>query len=358
MKSKGYNDDAEFLTQEWEKKAKYFIYDDPYPFRSEYAVDATAFESSYALAKYGVLNDMEPDSNLWYDKNMKRWYSHPTVSREAAADFMTRQLDANIAMRGALEPSYYFLGSDFRGRSDSYCLSYMAQMGGWGILDYALNFAPDPDFCLRLGYQSYLSSFALMNTGTPESNYGFWYPGQENDGASGWAFEPQQYTNPWIQKPQGRGPWFYDGEIDLGYSGALRMAATIVTNDSIFGNVAYGGKLVPNSPKYDLVIPKDGLRKRFFWRKDGLSFDLILVRDGFRKDDFIRVDKGASQISFNIENRTEDKHRTTLQINGLSGNYRITTDQQQEQTMYFNGETEIEILMKAQPFTEVRLSKL
>ena len=27
-----------------------------------------------------------------------------------------------------------------------------------------------------------------MNSGTPESNYGFWFPGKENDGAAGWQF--------------------------------------------------------------------------------------------------------------------------------------------------------------------------
>ena len=32
-----------------------------------------------------------------------------------------------------------------------------------------------------MGYASYLSSWALLNSGTPESNYGYWYPGQAND---------------------------------------------------------------------------------------------------------------------------------------------------------------------------------
>ena len=113
---------------------------------------------------------------------------------------MDRQNQANLALRGTIEPAYYYLGSDFRGRSDSYTLSYMSQMGGWSILDYALHFATDPADYLRLGYQAYLSSFALINSGTPETNFGFWYPGKENDGASGWAFEPQKYATPWIQK--------------------------------------------------------------------------------------------------------------------------------------------------------------
>src|SRR5262249_21428549 len=32
LEKEGYADDAKFLRSEWEKKVKYFIYDDPYPF--------------------------------------------------------------------------------------------------------------------------------------------------------------------------------------------------------------------------------------------------------------------------------------------------------------------------------------
>ena len=35
---------------------------------------------------------------------------------------------------------------------------------------------------LEPGYASYLSSWALMNTGRPDTNYGYWFPGPENDG--------------------------------------------------------------------------------------------------------------------------------------------------------------------------------
>ena len=73
---------------------------DPYPFRSEFSLDRTAFESSYALAKYGVLNQMLPDTNLWYDKNYEKWYSHPNVSQEDARTFMDKQLQAGLACRG------------------------------------------------------------------------------------------------------------------------------------------------------------------------------------------------------------------------------------------------------------------
>ncbi len=323
LKKEGLTADAKFLTDEWEKKVKYFLYDDPYPFRSEYAIDATAFESSYALAKYGVLNKMQPDSNLWFDKNNKRWYSHPSVKQEDAVRLMDRQLQANIALRGTMEPAYYFLGSDFRGKSDSYTLSYMSQMGGWAILDYALNFSENPAEYLRLGYQSYLSSFALINSGTPESNYGYWFPGKENDGASGWAFEPQKSANTWLQKPQGRGVWAYDGEIDLGFGGATRSAATIVTDDPVFGLVAYGGDLSLKGDEMH-VLPKDGLRTRFSSRVKDNNFDLELIRDGFEKDVAVVVSPAGKMLEFSLENRSNDAHEVFLKIKGLVGNYRVS----------------------------------
>jgi len=79
---------------------KYFVYDDKYPFRSEYALDRTAFESSYALAKYGATTDMAPDRDLWFDKGKQKWYSHPVVRREDSRAFMDRQLKAGLAVRG------------------------------------------------------------------------------------------------------------------------------------------------------------------------------------------------------------------------------------------------------------------
>jgi hypothetical protein len=322
LKKENFANDASYLTSEWEKKVKYFLYDDKYPFRSEYAIDATAFESSHALARYALKHEMKPDENLWFDKNLNKWYSHPFIKKEDAVAFMDRQTQANIALRGSIEPAYYYLGSDFRGKSDSYTLSYMSQMGGWSILDYGLNFSKDPADYIRLGYQSYLSSFALINSGTPETNYGFWYPGKENDGASGWAFEPQKFATPWIQKPQGRGPWFYDGEIDLGFGGATRAAATIITNDPIFGMVSYGGELnEKNNLLY--VIPKDGLRKKIYYRNGDHKIDIELVRDGFQSNKNIVIEPTGKSIGLTIENRTADAHLLPVLLKGLKGNYEL-----------------------------------
>jgi hypothetical protein len=312
---------AAWLRAEWEKKVKYFVYDDLYPFRSEYAFDRTAFESTYAFAKYGATRDMKPDRDLWFDLKLKKWYSHPLVRREDSRAFMDRQLASGLVVRGWLNPAYYTLGCDPG-------VSYMAAMGGWGVLDYALNFAPRPFDWLQLGYASYFGSWCLTNTGRPETNYGFWYPGPENDGASGWQFQSGKAGSAWMGSsyPGGvtvpRGPWRYDGEIDLGYGGALRMAATVVTRDPVFGWFAYGGAMTERGGEL-AINPRDGLRRRFHvvipdaalpFPEDIRRLKLELGRDGFSAEGRIVMDKSLDKIAFAVENRTADVHKTTLRL--------------------------------------------
>ncbi|MGH9408563.1 MAG: DUF5695 domain-containing protein [Vicinamibacterales bacterium] len=321
LEHEGFPSQAAWLRAEWEKKVKYFVYDDPYPFRSEYAFDRTAFESTYAFAKYGATHDMQPDEHLWYDVKLRTWYSHPLVRRQDSRAFMDRQLASGLAVRGWLNPAYYTLGSDAG-------MSYMAAMGGEGILDYGLNFAPDPFDWLQLGYASYLSSWALMNTGTPQSNYGYWFPGQANDGAAGWQFMSSQAGSAWMGSsvPGGvtvpRGPWNYDGEIDLGFAGALRMAATVVTRDPTFGWIAYGGATSENARTLS-VNPRDGLRQRLdiIVPDRGLPFPsdltrlkIALDRDNFAKTAQIVIDKSLDRVAFTLENGTGDTHTTLIRL--------------------------------------------
>ena len=313
LEREGFKDKADWLRAEWEKKVKYFVYDDKYPFRSEYAIDRTAFESSYALAKYGATHDMKPDTNLWFDKNKKKWYSHPTVSREDSRAFMDRQLMAGLAVRGWLETSYYLLGADFTASSDTGAMSYMANMGGWGILDYAVNFAPDPYDWIQLGYASYLSSWSLMNTGPKETNYGFWFPGPENDGASGWQFMTAKFGRAWIRKDMPRGPWNYDGEIDLGYGAALRIATTILSDDPLFGWFVYGGTLDATGKQLS-IVPRDGLRQRFYAVLPDARLKIELDRDGFAQGLPLVTDKSLSRLRWTLENRTGDFHSATLTV--------------------------------------------
>ena len=220
LEANGRRDEAAKLRAHWEAKAEFFINKHPDLFQSEYPFDSTGFESTHALAKYARARFQERDATEF----------RKMVKSADADEFLEEQMRLNIAARGT-EPAYYWLGSDYRASGNSaYTLSYMSQMGGWAVEDYAVNFAERPIPYLRLGYASYLSSWALLNSGTPESNYGYWFPGKENDGGAGGGFEPRPWGRAWLgNKEMGRGSWWYSGEIDLGFSGALRAAATVVS---------------------------------------------------------------------------------------------------------------------------------
>jgi hypothetical protein len=129
-----------------------------------------------------------------------------------------------------------------------------------------------------------------------------------------------------------RGPWNYDGEIDLGFGGALRMAATIVTRDPIFDWIAYGGVLSVKNENLS-VVPRDGLRQRFCAvvgdpkgpRSNIQRLKLELDRDGFAAGQAIQLDKALTSISFRLENRTGDQHQTSLLLSPPEGTtYRLT----------------------------------
>src|SRR5262249_51195742 len=151
----------------------------PNLYGSEFAFDSTGFESTGAFAKY------------------LRTHAMKSVTPSAAKQFTDFQLSLDMADRGWLETNYYPMGRHYRG-AFPYLLSYMSQMGGWSILDYALYGAADPAEYLRLGYASSLSSWALVNSGTTETGYGAWFPSPNNDGATGGGFMPEAIGRAWI----------------------------------------------------------------------------------------------------------------------------------------------------------------
>jgi hypothetical protein len=176
-----------------------------------------------------------------------------------------------------------------------------------------------------------------MNTGTAATNYGFWFPGKENDGAAGWQFMSSKAGSAWMGSsyPGGvivpRGPWNYDGEIDLGFGAALRMAATVLTRDPIFGWFTYGGAMTEHGDTL-AINPRDGLRRRFdvvipdvgsSFADDNRRVKVELDRDGFAADDAIVLDKKLDRIAFVIENRTGKPHATALSLS-FPSNVRYT----------------------------------
>ncbi len=339
LEENGRREDAATLRGHWEKKARYFITEKPNLFASEYAFDSTGYESTHALAKYAL--------------------DHPEVApRPVVEAFLENQMRINIGSRGWLEPAYYWMGSDYRGSGNgNYLLSYMAQMGGWAVEDYALHEAANPAPYLRLGYASYLSSWALVNSGTPQSHYGYWYPGKENDGAAGGGFEVRPWGRAWLgNKEMGRGSWWYSGEIDLGFNGALRTAATVITDDPLFGVIAYGGALARKGTTLE-VVPKDGLRARLHVLLGSRKLSLVFDHDGFARDQPVRVDESLSRIAFRVENRSGEAHRTQLEIAAGEGvDYQVTAGNQQLQAVRTGSALHIDLPVPAGG-TEVTLAR-
>ncbi|HEX2457343.1 MAG TPA: DUF5695 domain-containing protein [Vicinamibacterales bacterium] len=314
---------ASTLRGYWEGKVDRFVNRTPNLYGSEFAFDSTGFESTGAFAKYAMTH--APDAGTPPAADLPADAFERRVSYDAALKFMNFQLLLNMSDRGWLETTYYQLGSDYRG-SLSYLLSYMSQMGGWSILDYGLHFAKDPTDYLRLGYASSLSSWALVNSGTERSGYGYWFPGRNNDGATGGGFIPEATGRGWIGKVMPRGAWYYSAEEDVGYCAALRTHATIVARDPIFGEIAYGGVLT-RSGNAVRVIPRDGLRVRFHVVRDAQRLHMMLDHDGYAKEQPIVFADDLSRVQFTLENRTGGAHETGLRVAGLpAGEFTVSVD--------------------------------
>jgi len=312
----GMHAEADQLRGHWERKVRHFINESPDLFRSEYAFDSTGFESTHALASYAMRHAASPQ------------VAGTGISLDKARHFLETQLAANLDCRGVIEPAYYYLGSDYRGSGNAYTLTYMSQMGGWAVLDYALNFAADPAAYLRLGYASGLSSWALVNSGTAASNYGFWYPGPANDGAAGGGFEPAPDGTTWLGQPHHRGAWYYACEIDLGYCAALRSAATVLTDEPIFGRFCFGGDQRTSAGRIE-VIPRDGLRRRFHALLGARRLHIMLDADRFAADQPIVLQEDFSGVGFLLESDNPAPHPLRLHLSGLAaGNYTVSAGQQ------------------------------
>jgi hypothetical protein len=303
----------------WESKVAFYATGNPNLFGSEYGFDSTGFESTEAFAKYAV-------QHAGSDATMGS--ANPSLFLQETTNFMLTQIAANMFDRGWLETGYYHYGSDFRsGGSDNFCLSYMTQMGGWGLLDYALNYAGTnfPDY-LRLGYGSYMAGWSIMNTGTPASGYGFWYHGTNNDGACGGGYEPQAAWTTWLGQNDYRGPWYYSAEQNLGFCGAVRGAATIVADDPIFGRFCFGGTIQTNGGAMD-IVPLDGIRRRFHALLNNGTLHVVLDADRFASNQQIVLNSDLSGIALQIESDNPGAHVIPLHLSAsVTESYSITAN--------------------------------
>jgi hypothetical protein len=194
-----------------------------------------------------------------------------------------------------------------------------------------------------------------MNTGTPESNYGYWYPGKENDGGAGGGFEPAPYGQTWLNQPHHRGPWYYSSEVDLGYSGALRTAATVLAEDPIFGRFCFGGDWRLRAGGIE-VIPKDGLRRRFHAFLGDKKVHMIFDADRFVATQPIELKDDLTEIHFKLESDNPKDHSTTLHLSGLTpGIYSLRAGIKPVATFQINEETESRIEVPVNRMTRQRV---
>jgi hypothetical protein len=144
-----------------------------------------------------------------------------------------------------------------------------------------------------------------------------------------------------------RGAWYYSAEEDVGYVGALRTHATVVVNDPVFGDYAYGG-ILTRAKNSVQVIARDGLRMRLHVIRDQQRFHLLLDNDGFAAEQPITISDNLSTVAFEVENRAHRPHATHMRISGLpSGNYAISVNGQQAVT--FSGSDKEQILQVPLP---------
>jgi len=147
-----------------------------------------------------------------------------------------------------------------------------------------------------------------------------------------------------------RGAWHYSAEEDVGYVGALRTHATVVVNDPVFGDFAYGG-ILSRAQNGVRVVSRDGLRMRLHVIRDRQRLHLLLDNDGFAAEQAISFPDDLSTVAFRIENRAGRPHDTHLRISGMpAGNYAVSVDGRQAAT--FSGSDQEQIVRVPLPSGE------
>ena len=188
-----------------------------------------------------------------------------------------------------------------------------------------MNYATNATDYLRLGYGSYLNGWSTMNTGTARIQLWLLVSRRANDGGCGGGFEPAPYNTTWLGgQPMHRGPWYYSAEQNLGFCGAIRSAATILADDSIFGRFCYGGSWT-NNAGHIFVTPLDGVRQRFHAMLTGGSMHLVLDSDHFAIGQSIDLTPNLTSISFTMETSNAASHSTPLHFStSVAGSYNLS----------------------------------
>jgi hypothetical protein len=217
----------------------------------------------------------------------------------------------------------------------------MSQLGGWALMDYAINHADNASDVLPIAYGSYLSSFANILTDPMGVN--------PNDGAGRWVFHVLGPDN-----------WeLFDGEIGLGVYGALCTAASVIDDDDIFGLLGYGCDVTLRSEQY-AITPKDGVRKRIY--APNLDFQMALDRDRFAATpDSIRISQAKDLVEFVLENAIIGApHSAGLRLEGLpEGSYEVRIDNAPRESLDvgIDGLAEMDLDIGSEAYYQISIEK-
>lgn len=280
-----------------------------YPYGSEYTYDNTGEESVYTLAKLNANSDATNAQRVMRD----------IVSKTQAA-------------RGAMPVWYWYADPTTITGENWWQFQYSTALVGYAIDDYINHTSvlqtgtnavssSDRSVLQRLNYAAKTALLSSINSGQISNH-------PANIGASAWTYQSEkgnlgtlglgggsnvQLLNGW------RG---MTGESDLGLWGTLQTLSTdLVTDDPIFGTVAYGG--TTTSDQYsNTVIPKDGLARRLNLVTQQLSFSL----DNDRYTQAI-VGKNSADVRIDMQNVSGAAHSGSLSVSGLAqGSYAVVVN--------------------------------
>jgi hypothetical protein len=156
-----------------------------------------------------------------------------------------------------------------------------------------------------------------------------------------------------------RGLWPYDGEIDSGFSGALRSSATIVVDDPVFGLFAYGGEVARKGGGIEITC-RDGLRQRLHIMNLVQPLHIELDRDGFSGRRPLKMSDNAQKFEIFLESRYAPEHTTQLSIQGLPpGTYKITEGESRSAKVVVtsSGAFELPVVLRGVDEEKIQIAK-
>jgi hypothetical protein len=280
-----------------------------YPYGSEYTYDNTGEEAVYMLAR----SDVDAD-------------------RTKALKIMRDIVSKTEADRGRM-PIWYWnsIPTTITGEN-TWQFQYTAALAGYTMDDYINHTAaletgkqavsPTRRAELqRLNYAGKVAELATVNAGQISD-------APENIGASAWTYQSERGNlgttglSGGTDVPLLNGWRGMTGESDLGLWGAMQtLSADVVTDDPVFGTVAYGAD-VSSAGGSQTVVPKDGLQRRLHLVTQQLSVDL-------KDDAYSRatVDAKSTDLRLAMLNRGGTAHAGVAEVTGLaSGTYAVVVN--------------------------------